>query len=100
MPKVDPAAIQRVSSMGAEGQKAFFTAMADRLEARLKAIPDYPEGWMRLARTRMMTGDTPKAIAALKAGIKGSSDPAQAVPLKSMLDKMTESLENNKKSGS
>ncbi|WND03073.1 c-type cytochrome biogenesis protein CcmI [Temperatibacter marinus] len=94
MPTIDPQTIQQITSLPESEQLAFFKAMADRLETRLHDIPDFPEAYMRLARTRLMTGNKQAAIKALQLGIKGSSDPAQATPLRQMLDNLRESDEN------
>lgn len=96
MPQVDPTQVQQISNLSEAKRQDFFRAMGDRLAERLKSIPDYPEAYLRLARVRMMTGDQKAAISALESGIQGSSDPAQAVPLRQMLDKIKESAENNK----
>lgn len=94
MPEVSAEAMQQVMAMSEAERKAFFTEMGNRLEARIADIPDYPEAWMRLARVRLMTGDRDAVLKALQKGIDGSSDPAQAVPLRQMLDKLKNSADN------
>jgi cytochrome c-type biogenesis protein CcmH len=50
-----------------EGQMAMIRGMVERLDARLKANPDDPEGWVRLVRAYAVLGNTQKRDAAYAA---------------------------------
>ncbi len=58
--------MREASSMPKGQQDAMIQGMVDGLEAKLKANPDNPNGWVMLMRSRMQLGETAKAATALK----------------------------------
>jgi cytochrome c-type biogenesis protein CcmH len=69
----NPTAAAQISQMGPAAQKAMIASMVGRLDARLKANPKDPEGWINLMRARMVLGDGPAAASAYREAL--ASDP-------------------------
>ncbi len=57
--------VAAASEMSAEERSAMIRSMVDRLAARLEEEPDDLEGWLRLARSYQVLGETDEARAAL-----------------------------------
>lgn len=55
-----------IASLPPEQRAAAIRGMVDRLAAQLKANPDNPDGWRRLARAYQVLGEPDKAADALK----------------------------------
>lgn len=58
--------MREAASMPKGQQDMMIQGMVEGLEAKLKANPDNPQGWIMLIRSRMQLGETAKASAALK----------------------------------
>jgi len=75
---------QAIKRMAPEQQAEMVKNMVDRLANRLKASPDDPEGWRRLARAYEVMGDNDKAKDALAqasaADARMAGKPALAAP--------------------
>jgi len=65
-PAVTPEAMANAQDMTPAERQAMIGAMVDRLAARLEDNPDDYEGWLRLARARLVLGETAAAQAALE----------------------------------
>jgi cytochrome c-type biogenesis protein CcmH len=57
-------------------QRQMAEGMVWRLEARLKASPQDPDGWIMLIRSRVTLGEPDKASAALKTAVAANPDRA------------------------
>ncbi|MEQ8480002.1 MAG: c-type cytochrome biogenesis protein CcmI [Hoeflea sp.] len=57
--------IEAASNMSPEERQAMISSMIQSLEARLARDPDNIEGWLRLVRSHVVTGNRDKAQAAL-----------------------------------
>jgi len=66
--------ITAATEMSDDDQLAMIRSMVDQLEARLGESPDDIEGWLRLARSRMVLGEREAAIAALERGLVANPD--------------------------
>ncbi|NNK77221.1 MAG: c-type cytochrome biogenesis protein CcmI [Litoreibacter sp.] len=58
--------IEAASEMSAEDRMDFIRSMVARLEERLEGTPDDLQGWLQLARARMVLGEEEKARDALE----------------------------------
>ena len=71
LPSATPSAAGAVSG-------AMIERMVDSLESRLKSNPNDPDGWVQLIRSRMVLGETSKAVAAYHQAWRALADfPAQ-----------------------
>lgn len=66
IPGPTSAQMRDAATMPKGQQDAMIQGMVDGLEAKLKANPDNPNGWIMLMRSRMQLGETVKAATALK----------------------------------
>lgn len=62
------------ADMTDDERETMIRGMVARLEERLAAEPEDVEGWLRLARSRMVLGDRDAAIAALEKGLAANPD--------------------------
>ncbi len=65
IPGPSPEQMKNAAQMPKGQQDAMIDGMVNGLEAKLKANPDNPQGWIMLLRSRMQLGETAKASAAL-----------------------------------
>ena len=72
--------MQAATAMSPSEQRQMAQGMVARLDARLKAQPADPDGWVMLMRSRMNLGETDKASSALRDAIM--ANPAQASMLR------------------
>lgn len=75
-PALDNNTVAAVKNMSASDQQAMIRSMVDRLDKRLTANGDDLDGWLRLARARMVLGQKDAARQALvraRAHFKGNS---------------------------
>jgi cytochrome c-type biogenesis protein CcmH len=70
-PASDPTVAAQIRQMDPAAQKAMIASMVGRLDARLKANPKDPEGWINLMRARMVLGDGPAAASAYREALAG-----------------------------
>ncbi|MFQ5622571.1 MAG: c-type cytochrome biogenesis protein CcmI [Paracoccaceae bacterium] len=70
--------VRSASQMTEEDRQAMIAAMVERLAARLEDNPADPDGWIRLARSRLVLEDRDAALAALdRARAQFSGQPAE-----------------------
>ena len=72
--------LQAATGLSPGEQRQMAEGMVASLEAKLKAAPANPEGWIMLIRSRKTLGQPEKAAQALKDGI--AANPAQAAMLR------------------
>ena len=66
--------VAAAAEMSEQDRESMIRSMVDQLEARLDESPKDVEGWLRLARSRMVLGERDAAIAALERGIDANPD--------------------------
>lgn len=64
--------MQAASQLPKGQQDAMVEGMVSGLEAKLRANPENPQGWIMLMRSRMMLGETAKAGAAWRSGVSAN----------------------------
>ncbi len=79
LPGPTPQDLQAAASIPAREQREMAQAMVARLEARLKAEPGNPDGWIMLIRSRAYLGETDKASAALRDAVAANPGEADAL---------------------
>jgi cytochrome c-type biogenesis protein CcmH len=71
--------LQAATAMSPSEQRQMAEGMVARLEAKLKAAPTNPEGWVMLIRSRVNLGQRDKAAQALKDAIAANPGDADAL---------------------
>lgn len=81
LPGPTPQDLAAATALPPSQQRMMAEGMVERLDARLKAQPKDPDGWIMLIRSRAYLGQADKAAAALNEAV--ASNPAEAEQIRS-----------------